>query len=129
MSRAMNTAVNGLVEADVIKAEKGKVRLLKREELPDDYDPREDRRPTVWEATQHLIRALDKGGEKAAAELAKKLGGVAELAKELAYILFEVCNRNGWSQDAIPYNSLVVAWPEVSRMAQAGGLERFGVGA
>lgn len=129
LSRAMNTAVNGLVQAGVAKAEKGKVRLLRRDELRKDYEPRDDRRPTVWEATQQLIRALDTGGEKAAAALAKKLGSVGDLAKELAYILFEVCGKRGWAQEAIPYNSLVVAWPEITRLSAAGGLERFGVGA
>ena len=35
----------------------GKVRLLRRDELPDDWDPVDDRRLTVWEATHHLMRA------------------------------------------------------------------------
>jgi putative DNA methylase len=127
LSRALNTAVNGLVAAGLIRAEKGMVRLRRREELSEDYDPREDPRPTVWKATQYLARALGKGGEVAAADLARPLGSLGELAKELAYLVFEICNRKGWTQEGIPFNSLVAAWPEISHLARAGGLEEFGL--
>ena len=39
LSRAKNTAVNGLVEAGIIAARAGKVRLLKRGELRPDWNP------------------------------------------------------------------------------------------
>ena len=84
LSRAKNTAVNGLVEAGIISARGGKVRLVKRDELPDDWDPTADKRLTVWEATQHLIRSLDQHGESGAADLLRKLsGGLGENAREL----------------------------------------------
>src|SRR5205085_4845345 len=47
LSKAKNTAVNGLVEAGVIKARGGKVRLVKRQELPDDWEPTQPGRLTV----------------------------------------------------------------------------------
>ncbi len=56
LSRAKNTAVNGLVQAGIVAARAGTVRLLKRDELPEDWNPSTDMRLTVWEATQHLIR-------------------------------------------------------------------------
>ena len=75
LSRAKNTAVNGLVEAGIVSARGGKVRLVKWDELHADGDPTTDKRLTVWEATQQLIRALDQqGGENGAAELLRKLG-------------------------------------------------------
>jgi putative DNA methylase len=39
LSRAKNTAVNGLVEAGIVSARGGKVRMVKRDELPADWDP------------------------------------------------------------------------------------------
>jgi len=58
--------VQGLVEAGVVASQGGKVKLLGREELPDDWNPATDARLTEWEAVQHLIRALDRQGETGA---------------------------------------------------------------
>ncbi|MGI6300538.1 MAG: DUF1156 domain-containing protein [Verrucomicrobiota bacterium] len=119
LSRAKNTAVNGLVQAGIVAARGGKVWLVKRDELPEDWDPSSDDRLTVWEATQHLIRALDQRGESGAAALLRKLGGaVGETARELSYRLHKVCEKKGWSSEALAYNSLVLAWPELTRLAQ-----------
>jgi len=89
--------------------------------LPEDWDPSSDKRLTVWEATQHLIHALDQHGESGAADLLRKLGGaVGEMARELSYRLHKVCEKKNWSSEALAYNSLVLAWPELTRLAQAG---------
>lgn len=120
LSRAKNTAVNGLVQASIVAARGGKVRLVKRNELPEDWDLTSDKRLTVWEATQHLIRALDQRGESGAADLLRKMGGaVGETSRELSYRLYKVCEGKGWSGEAQAYNSLVLAWPELTRLAQA----------
>ena len=116
LSTAKNTSVSGMVEAGILAAKAGKVRLLKKEELPADWDPANDNRLTVWESTHHLIRSLDSG-EQAAAGLLKKLGAVAEVARDLSYRLYTVCERRKWSQDAIGYNALVIAWPDLKRLA------------
>jgi putative DNA methylase len=47
LARARNTAVNGLADAGVADSRAGKVRLLKRAELPDDWDPIRDQRLTT----------------------------------------------------------------------------------
>src|SRR4029077_4451586 len=56
LSKAKNSAVNALVEAEIVVARGGKVRLWGRDELSADWDPTADGRLTVWEVTQHLIR-------------------------------------------------------------------------
>lgn len=119
LSKAKNTAINGLQEAGVIIAKAGKVRLVKREELPADWNPATDKRLTVWEVTQHLIHRLDQKGEIGAAELVQQLGGVADVARDLAYRLYSTCERKKLAQDAVAYNSLVVAWPELTKLALA----------
>lgn len=119
LSKAKNTAINGLVEAGVIIAKGGKVRLIRRDELPSEWSPVTDKRLTVWEVTQHLIHRLDEKGEIGAAKLVSQLGGMGEIARDLAYRLYSTCERKKWAQEAMAYNSLVVAWPELSKLAQA----------
>ncbi|MBI1882244.1 MAG: hypothetical protein HYR94_29070 [Chloroflexi bacterium] len=118
LSKAKNTSVGGMVEAGILAARGGKVRLIDRADLRDDWNPEGDTRLTVWEVVQHLIRALDKHGETGAAELLNRVpAGPAEAARDLAYRLYTLCERKGWVGEALPYNSLVVAWPEVVRLA------------
>ena len=118
LSKAKNTAVSGLVEDGIVSARGGKVRLIGRNDMPEDWDPATDKRLTIWEATQHLIRALDKKGEQGAADLLRKLGGLGETARDLAYRLYSICERKKWAQEALAYNSLVIAWPEITKLAQ-----------
>jgi putative DNA methylase len=117
LSKAKNTSVDGLREAGILEARAGKVRLLRRDELAANWDAATDRRLTVWGTTQHLIRAHDTLGESGAAALLRKVGALGEIARDLAYRLYTTCERKGWSQEAQAYNNLVVAWPEISKLA------------
>jgi putative DNA methylase len=123
LARAKNTSVDGMGEAGIVKSGRGKVRLLKPEELPKDWDPLEDGRLTVWETVHQLTRALEKG-EAAAADLVGKLGNKAETARELAYRLYTVCERKKRTQEALAYNSLAQSWPEILRLV--GEIKRGG---
>ncbi|MEH2258877.1 DUF1156 domain-containing protein [Nostoc sp.] len=118
LSKAKNTAVRGLVDAGILTAKAGKVRLLRRDELPKNWNPQTDNRLTVWEATQHMIRELQDGtGNQGAANLLSQLGIIGEAARELAYRLYNICDRKGWAAEGVAYNSLVISWPEISRLA------------
>jgi putative DNA methylase len=117
LSTAKNTSVHGLEEAGILVSRGGKVRLLKREELDLEWNPATDKRLTVWEAAQHLIQALDKDGEQAAGTLLSQLGALSETIRDLGYRLYTVCERKGWTQDALAYNMLVVAWPRLKELA------------
>jgi putative DNA methylase len=120
LSKAKNTSVEGMVEAGILESRRGKVRLLKPDELPADWDPERDARPTVWEAVHHLVRALETGGERAAADLVRKLGSHAEIARELAYRLYTLCERKNRAAEALSYNALVQSWPELVKLARLG---------
>jgi putative DNA methylase len=113
---AKNTSVAGMVEANILAAKGGKVRLLKREELDADWNPATDKRLTIWEITHHLIRRLEQG-ESGAAELIRQLGAKAEVARDLSYRLYTICERRKWAQEAIAYNTLVLSWGDVQRLA------------
>jgi len=111
LAKAKNTSPQGLVTAGVAQSKAGKLRLLGRAEFSDDWDPMGDKRLTVWECTQHLIKALDREGEIGAARLAAKLGGGrSEDARALAYRLYSICERKGWSEEGVAYNNLVTSW-------------------
>ena len=118
LATAKNTSVNGLVEAGILHAGRGRVRLLRPEELPEDWDPATDRRLTVWEMVHHLVRVLDAEGERAAGNLLHKIGGQAETARALAHLLYAICDRQKRPADARPYNALVRSWPEIARLAR-----------
>src|SRR5439155_11112127 len=118
LSKARNTSVAGMVDAGILKSKSGKVRLLRPEELDPEWNPATDPRLTAWEIVHQLSRALTTGGESAAAVLVAKLGSKAEIARELAYRLYQICERKKRAPEALAYNSLVQSWPEIIRLAR-----------
>lgn len=121
LARAMNVSVNGLEEAGILLAKAGRVRLVPRTKMPATWDPTKDKRVSVWEVAQHLVKAVDEEGSEAkAAELVGKVGGLGDAARDLAYRLYSICERRGWSEEAQGYNLLVTSWPEIARLAAGG---------
>ena len=118
LSKAKNTSIAGIVEGGILASRAGKVRLLRPDELADDWDPTTDDRLTVWEAVHHLIRALETGGEPEAARVEAQLGAKADIARELAYRLYTICERKRRAAEALSYNSLVQSWPEIADLAR-----------
>ncbi len=117
LSKAKNTGINALRAAGILVDGAGRVRLKRRDELDASWDPTSDKRLTVWEVCQYLIRSLDEGGESTAAELVRRVGGLADTARDLAYRLYSICERKKWADEALGYNALVSAWPEITRLA------------
>lgn len=124
LSKSKNTSVEGMKAAGILASSRGKVRLLKPSELAPDWDPTTDPRRNDWEVVHQLIRSLEAGGEGAAATLAAKLGTKAEIARELAYRLYALCERKKRAAEALAYNGLVLSWPEITRLAREGGAPR-----
>ena len=107
-----------LADAGILASKRGKVPLLKPDELPSEWDPATDSGLTAWETVHHLIRVQGQGGDLAAAELVSKLGSKAEAARELAYRLYTICERKKRATEALAYNGLVQSWPELVRLGQ-----------
>jgi putative DNA methylase len=102
-----------------LEAKRSKVRLLKREELATEWLPKQTESVTVWEAMQRMIHALlNEQGEESAATILRATGAVGEMARDLAYRLYTVCERKGWTQEALAYNGLVTSWPRISQTAR-----------
>jgi putative DNA methylase len=70
--------------------------------------------------THHLLRVYyyEKAGDEATAGLLRKIGTKGEITRDLAYRLFNVCEKKKWSQEAQAYNALVLGWPEIARLAR-----------
>jgi putative DNA methylase len=120
LATALNTSLPGLERAGVAQARAGKTRLLRPDELADEYDPTKDARPTMWEAVLHLSKRLESHGAQSAGELMRQLQGVMDLngVKELAYLLYSVCDRKRRQESALIFNNLVTSWPEIAEEAQ-----------
>jgi len=118
LSKAKNTAVGALVEAGILRAQGGKVRLLRRDEFSGDWNPSTAKRLRVWEVTHRLIRALQEYGDTGAAAILDHVGAYGEVARDLAYRLYTMCERKKWADEALAYNSLVVEWPDISGAAE-----------
>jgi putative DNA methylase len=129
LSKAKNTSVEGMAEAGILVSRRGKVRLLKPAELRSEgREKRSESNPShssllsphssTWLIVHHLIRTLETGGESAAAELVAKLGSKAEVARELAYRLYTICERKKRAAEALAYNGFVQSWPEIARLAR-----------
>ncbi len=112
LARATNTSIDGLVRGGVFKAVAGRARLLGPEHVRDDWDPTTDARTSAWEAGLHLAKRLDERGVDDAAALMQLVGQRMDLdtVKELAYYLYSVCERKGWTQTALLFNGLGTSW-------------------
>lgn len=111
LARAKNTSVDRLASHGLVYAQKGIVRLTTREELPKEINTKEQ---NIWLLTQQLTRALEVDGVLGVANIVERIfTAEPERAKALAYRLFTIAERKGWSSEAYAYNSLVIAWPEI----------------
>ena len=120
MAQAYDIGIGDLETAGVFSAKGGTARLLRREELPTDWDPATDKRLTDWECAQHLARVLEspEGGIEAAAHLFGNMPAErADAARLLAYRLYDICERKDRSVEAQVWNMLVREWPALEDAA------------
>lgn len=117
LATAKNTSVELIASHGVLYAQKGVVHLTERSELPKNLDALNG---SVWALCQQLTYRMEQGGVEGCAQAVCDIfGSKAERAKDLAYRLYQIAERNKWTQEAYAYNALVVAWPEIqSRAAQ-----------
>lgn len=118
LCQARGLAVDAVKHAGIIESAAGKVRLLKRSELDDGWDPNTDTHLTIWECLQYLVRALDEGEENAA-RLLKRIGPErAGAVKDLAYYLYDLAgNKRRDAQEATAYNALIALWSDLTGLA------------
>ncbi|MEP9417029.1 DUF1156 domain-containing protein [Gordonia sp. VNQ95] len=125
LANARNTTVDVMDRDGILSSRAGKVQLIKPSDLSWGYDPVADLHTSNWEALHHLIKVLERDGIAPAGDflqvaLSRPDGAVdADLVKELAHLLFRVAEANGWTKDALSFNSLVTSWPEILEVARS----------
>lgn len=127
LARAKGVSVDGLREAGVVEAGKGKVRLLSIKDLPKKWDPLKDPRTPIWEALHHMCKALGESEGDAGALLAKmpqKEDGI----RQLAYRLYTLCaERKKQPELGRPYNELITSWPAIVEASQRMKSKQLGL--
>lgn len=125
LARARNTSVDAMDRDGILTSRAGNVQLIKPADLSWDYDVLKDAHTSNWEALHHLIKVLERDGITPAgdflqAALARPDGAVdGDLVKELAHLLFRIAESNGWTKDALSFNSMVTSWPEILEVARS----------
>jgi len=119
LARARGTAVVAMERAGILTARGGRVKLYRPADLPETYDVLTDQSTSAWEALHHAIRILDAKGVPATGQFLQTAsqrpdGAVdLDLVKELAYLLFQVAEKNGWAKDALSFNALASSWGDL----------------
>lgn len=119
LARGRNTSVDAMEREGFLVKRAGKVQLLIPADLPPDYDVAADRHTSTWEVLHHLIKTLERDGIARTGSflqlaLTRRDGAIeADLITELAHLLFRIAEGNGWTKDALSFNSLVTSWPEI----------------
>ena len=104
IATARGISVESVKHAGIVASAAGKVRILARDELDDDWDPEGDSHLTAFDT----------------AVLLKKLEAKAEAVKDLAYCLYDIsANKRKDAKEATAYNALIADWTELTRQAAA----------
>ncbi len=125
MARARNTAVEAMVRDGILTSAAGKVTLLSPTDMGEGYDVLADDRVGAWEVLHHLVAFLQRDGLPVAgaflASVQERPDGTidTELVKELAFLLFSIAEKNGWTADAIAFNTVATAWPDIVQAARS----------
>ena len=119
IAMARGTAVESIKHAGIVESAANKVRIFKRDELLEDWDPETDTHLTIWECLQYLVRQHEQEGVSYnTALLLKKISDKAEAVKDLAYCLYDICaNKRQDAKEATAYNALISDWPDLTREA------------
>lgn len=122
LAKAINTSVEGLARAGVLRSGGGKVALFAPQDLIAGYAPADDDRVSAWEVVVHLARALEVEGVDEASRILAEAGTRIDrsAAKELAFRLHQIASRNGWTETAITFNGLGTLWGDIEQAAREG---------
>ena len=121
LASARNASIDALKRSGVLTSGGGRVGLIAPADLPDDYDPRTDDRISHWEVVLHLARALDRRGIDEAGRLlstADERGLDADILQSLAYRLYSLAEKHGWTEAGLLFNALGGSWPEIAAAAR-----------
>lgn len=130
MLQGFNLAESQLNASGLFRARGGDAKLLTRAEMHEadpNWRPSQDDTLTIWEMAQHLARvfhAEDGGIDNAGRILAETRRSGPDVLL-VAERLFEIATNKGENDEALVWNQLQTAWPEIERAADRA--EEMGV--
>jgi putative DNA methylase len=115
LATAKSISISNLAHAGALTSSKGSVQLMCREDLQE-FSISNSR--ITWLVTQQLTYAFERYGIDGSSKILARLSGtMAENAKALAYRLYTIAERKGWSSEAYAYNVLVSSWMDIQQGA------------
>ena len=117
MAKSYSIAVEKLEEAGIVRADSGKVRLLRYCDYPAKWQPANDPRNSVWKALHHLIKTIEGQGEQSANKLLQQMPDMQDKVQSLAHHLYQICEQKNQAKEAQVYNNFVISWQEVRKAA------------
>jgi putative DNA methylase len=124
LATAKAISISNLAQAGVLTSSKGSVQLMYREDL---QEFTVSNTKITWLVTQQLTYAFEKFGIDGSSKILARLSGtMAENAKALAYRLYTIAERKGWSSEAYAYNVLVSSWMDIQQGAANQRIYREG---
>jgi putative DNA methylase len=122
MLQGFNLAESRMNASGLFRARGGDAKLLTREEMGEadpHWAPSHDDTLTVWEIAQHLARVFhaEEGGIDKAGRLFAESRRSGPEVLLVAERLFDIATDKGDSDEALVWNQLQTAWPEIERAA------------
>ncbi len=122
LARAVNVSMSSMMRNGVFISSSSKAKLKHPKEMEPEWNPSLDKELSIWEVTvklSHIIGA--EGIEKARSVLHQTSEAIdVDAVKELAYLIFNICEKQGWSETGVAFNALVTSWIDIGSLIQNG---------
>ena len=124
LARAKNISVDKMAELGAVITERGQIRLRDRNEMPvldaakqlnRDWLKKLAASDCVWLWVQSAVEVFDKLGFSGCGELLTHYEGNLESLKNLAYRLYNICEKKHRASEGRHYNEFVMSWQDTLR--------------
>jgi putative DNA methylase len=115
LAKAVNTTVTSLERGGIFRATAGKANLISPDSMAKDWDTKADKNISIWEVTVRIAQILSIEGLDGATQLSSNASSSVDMntVKELAYLLYSISEKKGWTEAAMLFNGLGSSWLEI----------------
>jgi putative DNA methylase len=124
LARAVNVSINTMMRNGVFTSSSSKAKLKNPKEMDLDWNPSLDKDLSVWEVTVKLSHIIGSKGIEKAREVLQQTSEAIDIdaVKELAYLIYNICEKRGWSETGVAFNALVTSWIDMGNLIQNSNL-------
>ncbi len=128
LARAKNISVGSLENMGAVISSRGQVRLRDRDEMPILAEKHQLNKEWIkkladadcaWLWVQSLVEAFRKEGYQGGGELLSKWTGDFDSLRNLAYRLYDICEKRNWAREGTIYNDFVIEWQDILRTCES----------